>query len=250
MPERRPRRDSGSPHEIEIIVVDGGSGDTTVERAEEAGASRPADGGAAERASSGKEPGQATVRCLLFLHADTRLPRGWARRRLTTALEDPAVVGGAFRFPLRSLRLPGRCAWWRRGARWRVTLARASLRRSGAVRAKRHFGACWAGFRRPRSWKTWTSYTAMKRAGRLALLPAGCGDVFATASLARRSAHRGPPRGRGLRLGARGRPGAPRGMGTTMNTAETTPALRRSSPPSGGCVTTLRATPSTTGCGR
>jgi hypothetical protein len=34
---------------------------------------------------------------ILFLHADTRLPQGWSRC-VDGALEDPGIVGGAFRF--------------------------------------------------------------------------------------------------------------------------------------------------------
>jgi rSAM/selenodomain-associated transferase 2 len=102
----------------DVIVVDGGSRDGTVERARAAGArvlARPA--GRARQLDAGWRAAHGDV--VLFLHADTRLPDGWdaAVRR---ALEDPRVAGGAFtlRFepPTRALRL---VEW---GARWRARL--------------------------------------------------------------------------------------------------------------------------------
>ena len=42
---------------------------------------------------------RATAPCLLFLHAESRLPAAWLEAVLET-LSDPAVVGGWFRFAL------------------------------------------------------------------------------------------------------------------------------------------------------
>jgi rSAM/selenodomain-associated transferase 2 len=85
--------------DVEILVVDGGSRDATVERARRAGAAvvsgsrgRARQLEAGFRASSGDT--------VLFLHADTRLPSGWARA-VRSALADPGVAGGAFRFAFR-----------------------------------------------------------------------------------------------------------------------------------------------------
>ncbi|HEY1583798.1 MAG TPA: TIGR04283 family arsenosugar biosynthesis glycosyltransferase [Chthoniobacterales bacterium] len=85
---------AGGPNEI--IVVDALSEDGTAAIVEAAGAqlltypqrhrARQMNRGAAE----------ARGRILLFLHADTTLPRG-ALERIAEALERPEVVGGAFR---------------------------------------------------------------------------------------------------------------------------------------------------------
>lgn len=82
--------------DIEIIVADGGSHDGTRERAAEAGAVvLEVGGGRAAQLNAGAE--RATGRHLLFLHADTLLPDGYADTVRQT-LKNPAVVAGAFRF--------------------------------------------------------------------------------------------------------------------------------------------------------
>jgi rSAM/selenodomain-associated transferase 2 len=85
----------GDP-DVDVLVVDGGSRDRTADRARAAGArvvssspgrSRQLEAG--WRASDGE--------AVLFLHADTRLPAGYAGA-VRRALEDPEIVGGAFGF--------------------------------------------------------------------------------------------------------------------------------------------------------
>jgi rSAM/selenodomain-associated transferase 2 len=87
---------------VEFIVVDGGSSDGTADLAKrhldmvlmtEAGRGRQMNAGARE----------ARGDILLFLHADARLPQE-APAAVSIALEDPAVVGGAFRLAIDSLR--------------------------------------------------------------------------------------------------------------------------------------------------
>lgn len=78
----------------EVIVVDGGSGDATVDLAAAAGAivlSSPR--GRARQMNAGAARADGDV--LLFLHADTRLPAGFDAA-IEDALADPAVVGGRF----------------------------------------------------------------------------------------------------------------------------------------------------------
>jgi rSAM/selenodomain-associated transferase 2 len=80
----------------EVIVVDGGSDDGTVEivrsRSAVRGVSAPK--GRATQMNAGS--GIATGDVLLFLHADVRLPDD-AVRRVRESLADPEVVAGAFR---------------------------------------------------------------------------------------------------------------------------------------------------------
>jgi hypothetical protein len=80
----------------QVIVVDGGSQDRTVELARKHGAkvvSCPP--GRAAQQNLGAS--HATGRVLLFLHADTRLPPEF-EAQLFEILLDPKVVLGAFRF--------------------------------------------------------------------------------------------------------------------------------------------------------
>ncbi len=101
--------------DLEVIVVDGGSKDATVERVLSSGArlltttaqrARQMNAGAAA----------ASAPRLLFLHGDTRLPSGFCREVLHL-LDKPATAAGAFRLaiagPGRGLRLIETLANWR-----------------------------------------------------------------------------------------------------------------------------------------
>jgi rSAM/selenodomain-associated transferase 2/rSAM/selenodomain-associated transferase 1 len=80
----------------QLIVVDGGSSDATVQRAREAGvtvlASKP---GRARQMNAGAA--RAEGGSLLFLHADTLLPPEW-EEMVPRTLRVPGVAAGAFRF--------------------------------------------------------------------------------------------------------------------------------------------------------
>ena len=81
---------------VEVIVADGGSHDPTCALAEKAGAAviRIAGGRAAQMNAGAARAGGGR---LLFLHADTQLPDGFADT-VRRALDDPTTVAGAFRF--------------------------------------------------------------------------------------------------------------------------------------------------------
>jgi len=82
--------------DAEIIVVDGGSADRTVERAERAGAAViTAPRGRALQQNAGAAAARGTI--LLFLHADTILPKDYVAQVFET-LMDRRVALGAFRF--------------------------------------------------------------------------------------------------------------------------------------------------------
>lgn len=81
---------------IEILVADGGSLDATRTIAEGFGATAlNISGGRAAQMNAGAA--KAKGRILLFLHADTQLPQGFAEM-IHAALDDPTIVAGAFRF--------------------------------------------------------------------------------------------------------------------------------------------------------
>lgn len=81
--------------DMEIIVSDGGSADGTADAARRAGA-RVVEGAVGRGAQMNAGAAVASGGILLFLHADTFLPDGWAAevRRL---LKCPGTAAGAFR---------------------------------------------------------------------------------------------------------------------------------------------------------
>ncbi len=88
---------------VETIVVDGGSRDATVRIASSSGVNvLKITGGRAAQMNAGAAVAQGSV--LLFLHADTIPPEGYAAI-IRQAMQNPATVAGAFRFRTDS---PGR----------------------------------------------------------------------------------------------------------------------------------------------
>ncbi len=157
----------------EVIVVDGGSGDRTVEIARgRADAVIPAPRGRAAQMNAGASIASGEI--LLFLHADTLLPRGSVTAVLA-ALQDPAAIGGAFRVRLaaslganRYIRTALGITGWMIGAR-------------GAV--SRSYSGDQAIFVRTQAFRTFGGYPEiplmedielsrrMRRTGRTILLP-------------------------------------------------------------------------------
>jgi rSAM/selenodomain-associated transferase 2 len=118
-------REAGS---CEVIVVDGGSRDRTVEIARgEADAVIAAPRGRAAQMNAGAAVARGEV--LLFLHADTLLPRE-SERAVLGALQDPAVIGGAFRVRLAASPGAGRYVRASLGITGRMIGARAAVSRS------------------------------------------------------------------------------------------------------------------------
>ena len=84
--------------DIEVLVMDGGSSDNTVETAKALGvkvASAPP--GKALQMNAGAEAARGDI--LLFLHADTRLAPGFVEQVRVT-LSQPGVSAGAFRLSI------------------------------------------------------------------------------------------------------------------------------------------------------
>ncbi len=100
----------------EVIVVDGGSQDSTVSRARSAGACVLVSArGRGIQLHHGAE--RATGDWLVFLHADTALEAGWKDALLTL---PPETVGGAFRFAVDSPRPAFRVLEWGVASRCRL----------------------------------------------------------------------------------------------------------------------------------
>jgi rSAM/selenodomain-associated transferase 2 len=112
----------------EVIVVDGGSRDRTVEIAGgRADAVIIAPRGRAAQMNAGAAVARGEV--LLFLHADTALPAGSVSAVLG-ALQDAAVIGGAFRVRLAASPGAGRYVRAALGITGRMIGARGAASRS------------------------------------------------------------------------------------------------------------------------
>ena len=152
---------------IEVVVVDGGSRDGSALRARQAGARVLVAGrGRGRQLARGVEATRGEV--LLFLHADTRLPRGWPEM-IRGALSDPEVVGGAFRFRFDGAGPGLAVLTW--GARLRGSLLRLPYG-DQALFVRRSVLASMGGMPRVPVMEDLDLVREMKRRGRIVLLPA------------------------------------------------------------------------------
>jgi len=157
---------SADAAETEIIVVDGGSRDGTPERAAEAGAQVVASApGRARQLETGARLAKGDT--ILFLHADTRLPRGW-QAAARAALADPVVVGGAFRLRFETRSQALRLIEW--GVRLRVALLRLPYG-DQALFVRRSVLEALGGVPQAPIMEDLDLVHALKRRGRLACLP-------------------------------------------------------------------------------
>ncbi|MEO6596283.1 MAG: TIGR04283 family arsenosugar biosynthesis glycosyltransferase [Planctomycetota bacterium] len=102
----------------EIVIVDGGSTDDTVEVARKLGAHvLQTEAGRGRQLAAGATAARGEL--LLFLHADARLPTGYADQ-VRTKLADPATAIGAFQLAIDGEGFGLRCIEWgvRRRCRW------------------------------------------------------------------------------------------------------------------------------------
>jgi rSAM/selenodomain-associated transferase 2 len=150
---------------VEIIVADGGSRDATCERAVAAGARVVAAApGRARQLAAGARATEADA--VLFLHADTHLPAGWADA-VRRALADPAVVGGAFAFRFAEPGLALRLVEW--GVHARLALAGLPFG-DQALFARQSALAAIGGVPQAEIMEDLDLVRALRRRGRLALL--------------------------------------------------------------------------------
>jgi rSAM/selenodomain-associated transferase 2 len=107
--------------ELEVLVVDGGSTDGTVERAQAVPGVTVLAGprGRARQLNRGASRARGDV--LLFLHADSRLAPGALDAAAAALARDPAAPGGAFRMAVDAPGLAFRVVEWLSHARLRAT---------------------------------------------------------------------------------------------------------------------------------
>jgi rSAM/selenodomain-associated transferase 2 len=151
---------------VEIIVADGGSRDATCARARAAGARVvAAQPGRARQLAAGARAADADA--IVFLHADTQLPAGWADA-VRAALADARVAGGAFAFRFAEPGLRLRLVEW--GVRARLALVRLPYG-DQALFARRSALEAIGGVPQAPIMEDLDLVRALRRRGRLALLP-------------------------------------------------------------------------------
>jgi rSAM/selenodomain-associated transferase 2 len=157
------------PDVVEIIVVDGGSRDRTVELARAFEGVKVVEFGRANRAqqmNAGARDAQGEV--LLFLHADVCLPVD-ALAAVREALADATVIGGCFEFSF-----PATASAAYRLYAWGINLRTRLFRTATGDQAlfvRRGVFAALGGYRDVPLMEDIELFNALKRQGRVAVLP-------------------------------------------------------------------------------
>ena len=124
--------------EVEVIVVDGGSRDRTVEIAARYGTVLLADRGRGPQLRAGGRA--ATGEILVFLHADTWLPEGSAAA--VRAAVRAGAGAGCFRFALRPPAPALRYRLLERGVNWRTRRFRTATGDQAIFASRAAYDAC------------------------------------------------------------------------------------------------------------
>ncbi|MBX3442972.1 MAG: TIGR04283 family arsenosugar biosynthesis glycosyltransferase [Planctomyces sp.] len=154
-------------HAVRVVVVDGGSTDGTIDQARAAGADvRFSEPGRARQLNIGAA--DAIEDCLLFLHADCRLPPGWDDQ-IADAFAAGNVIAGGFRQRIDARGLRWRFLEWGNGFRGGVL---RSLYGDQAMFVRRDVFQRLDGFPEVPILEDWLLSRSLRaERGRMALLP-------------------------------------------------------------------------------
>lgn len=151
--------------EVEIIVVDGGSQDQTLEIARRYAETLSSGLGRGRQMNKGARHARGGI--LLFLHADSILP-AMALSQISNTLKDPEVVGGAFRLGINTKKLLLRMV--ATFANWRTAITRIPYGDQGIFVRRSVFEKI-GGYSDQALMEDLEFSRRLKRQGRLVLLP-------------------------------------------------------------------------------